>query len=89
MTRSRAWVVAGLVGFLPGGLVATLMLYVAWQHNPQGEFYEGSVVHWGSWLGVGASWFVVIGVPTALFTRLVLVPFTAPRGPNEERESPG
>lgn len=89
MTRSRAWVLAVLVGFLPAGVVAALMLYVAWQHNPQGEFHEAGIVHWGSWLSIGAVWFVPCGAPVALLARLVLAAFTESRSPMSDRESAG
>lgn len=79
MTRSRAWVLAAFAGFLPAAAVAVLMLYVAWQHNPQGEFHDGGMVHWFSWLWIGAAWFVTIGVPVALLTRLALAAFTESR----------
>jgi len=58
---------------ISGLMVASLMMYVAWRHNPQGAFHEergGAVtIHWFSWLQVGLSWFLPIaalGIITAL-----------------------
>ena len=39
---------------------AALMMYAAWDHNPQGEFHEtdgSGTIHWLSWLPIGAIWF--------------------------------
>ena len=45
------------------GLVAAAsMMYVAWEHNPQGEFHEtdgSGTIHWLSWLPIGGGWFAV------------------------------
>ena len=35
------------------------MMYIAWQHNSQGELHEAGRIHWGPWLAVGASWFAL------------------------------
>lgn len=58
-----AWLVAG--GFcLLGFCLAVLMMYVAWDHNPQGEFHDETGIHWLVWLGIGFGWIVAIaGVP--------------------------
>lgn len=57
------WLVAG--GFcLLGFCLGALMLYVAWDHNPQGEFRDETGVHWLAWLGIGFSWFIAVaGIP--------------------------
>lgn len=56
-------VVFTLFGLLVGGL----MMYAAWQHNPQGEFHDETGVHWGYWLLLGFLWFIFItGVPYAI-----------------------
>ncbi|NLE00004.1 MAG: hypothetical protein GX640_09020 [Fibrobacter sp.] len=36
-----------VAGIIPGILPAAFMMYAAWQHNPQGEFfdYETGVIH--------------------------------------------
>lgn len=57
------WLVAA--GFCSLGIVvAAFMMYVAWDHNPQGEFHDETGIHWGSWLSVGFGGFIFIaGVP--------------------------
>ena len=68
-----AWSVLAAFTFVGAG-VSGLMMYIAWQHNPQGEFYDEFSIHWLSWLGVGFGWFVAVaGVPclvSAVFTFL-------------------
>ena len=61
-----------------GFAVAAFMMYVGWQHNSQGEFHEESGVHWGYWLFLGFSWFIVVtGIPYAIalavFTRRFII----------------
>jgi hypothetical protein len=52
---------------LIGLAVAAFMMYVAWQHNPQGEFHDETGVYWGYWLLLGFSWFIAIsGIPYAV-----------------------
>ena len=34
------------------------MMYVAWQHNPQGEFHDTAGINWLNWLAIGFSWFI-------------------------------
>ena len=49
---------------LIGLAVGAFMMYVAWKHNPQGEFHDETGVYWGYWLLLGFSWFIAIaGVP--------------------------
>ncbi len=67
------WKTALLIGTILGLGAAILTMYAAWQHNPQGEFHEGSVLHWMPWLYIGASWFVVVGLCTGLCSRVVLL----------------
>ena len=68
-----------LIVFTVLGLaVAAFMMYVGWQHNSQGEFHNESGVHWGYWLFLGFSWFIVItGIPytiaLAVFIRRFII----------------
>ena len=62
----RPWKTAAVLGSSAGLVAAGLMMYVAWQHNAQGEIHEESGVHWLYWLGIGLSWLIVVGVPMAL-----------------------
>jgi uncharacterized membrane protein len=41
-------------------MVGAYMMWVAWDHNPQGAYHEEGVVHWGDWLAIGISWMVVV-----------------------------
>jgi hypothetical protein len=52
-------------------LLAAFTMYAAWDHNPQGRFHERDphgalLIHWGQWLGIGLSWFVMLAVPLTL-----------------------
>jgi hypothetical protein len=42
-------------------------MWVAWDHNPQGEFHEAGVIHWREWAPIGVLWagavFAVVFVP--------------------------
>lgn len=38
---------------------AGTMMYVAWEHNPQGRFHENGIIHWDQWLIIGGTHFVV------------------------------
>ena len=74
MMRSANRGIAGGVGVailvvftVFGLLLAGLMMYAAWQHNPQGEFHDETGVRWGYWLLLGFLWFIFItGVPYAI-----------------------
>jgi hypothetical protein len=50
---------------LVGTLWAALMMYAAWEHNPQARFHEGGIVQWADWMSVGAIHFVVASVMAA------------------------
>jgi hypothetical protein len=82
MKRATAAVL--LVSALAGGLAAAAVMYVAWQHNPQGEFHEeinGVLsIHWGDWLRVGLSWFAVVFVPLSLVGTAVVRLLPSGRG---------
>jgi hypothetical protein len=62
-----------LVFTVLGLAVAALMMYIGWQHNSQGEFYDETGVHWGYWLFLGFSWFIVItGIPYAVAVAVLI-----------------
>jgi hypothetical protein len=68
-------VVTVLTGALGGG-VAALAMYVAWEHNPEGEFHEmmelgTQLIHWGPWAAVGVTWFAVTFIPLVLVGAMV------------------
>jgi len=59
---------AAVLGSSAGIVAAGLMMYVAWQHNAQGEVHDQRCVHWLYWVGIGVSWLVVVALPIALAT---------------------
>jgi hypothetical protein len=63
-TRFLLQLLAG-VAVLPA-LVATLMMTIAWQDNPQDEFHGPDGVQWDAWLAVGWATFLVLWVPLAV-----------------------
>ena len=42
-----------------GVVVATFMMYVAWEHNPQQIVHSEDAIHYGYLISIGASWFIV------------------------------
>src|SRR5580765_5635892 len=69
--------------------VSVVVMWIAWQHNPQGEFHEQRDVSWGSWLYVGASWYVVTFVLFATTTWGVLqLVWRGPRPPSNSAVNP-
>ncbi len=54
-----------LVGATFVGLIcAAFMMYVAWQHNAQGEIHNEEGIDWVYWLLIGLSWFfVTVAIP--------------------------
>jgi hypothetical protein len=67
--RTLGLVLAGLA--VPALAVAALMMYIAWQHNSQGELYEAGEIHWAAWLAVGWSWALALWVPLAALAAAV------------------
>ena len=51
------------IGALAGTMIAIFPMYAAWDHNPQGVYYDiqSGDIHWLNWLGIGASWFILSG----------------------------
>lgn len=60
------WKTGTIVGILSGVLVAAAVMYVSWQHNPQGEIHNELGVSWGYWFLVGFGWFVATAVTISL-----------------------
>lgn len=59
------------VFFAAGALVAAAMMYIAWDHNSQGEIHDETGIHWGYWLFLGITWFAAIGVVPSVLAFLV------------------
>jgi ABC-type phosphate/phosphonate transport system permease subunit len=67
----RTVAIAASIATFAAVVVSAFAMYAAWDHNPQGEFHETfrdgtTVIHWGDWLGIGLSWFLMVGVPIFL-----------------------
>ena len=43
-----------------GLIFAAFMMYLAWEHNPQGEIHNENGIDWWYWFLVGLSWFLAI-----------------------------
>lgn len=54
------WKTGGLLGSGVGLVVAALVMYIAWDHNAQGEIHNESGVGWSYWLLMGLGWFVPV-----------------------------
>ncbi len=48
-----------LLSVLFGLFFGVAMMYIAWDHNSQCEVHCAGVIHWGYWLQIGGSWFVI------------------------------
>lgn len=62
-----------LLSSLPGVILGGVMMYIAWEHNPQGEFHTEAGLEWSRWLGLGALWFLlpfIVGVICAGILRI-------------------
>jgi len=42
-----------------GLILALLMMYVAWEHNPQCEIVDDGIIDFKYWIEIGLSWFIV------------------------------
>jgi hypothetical protein len=62
---------------LLGLLVAGFMMFVAWEHNPQGAFHEEKLdgtttIHWLDWGLIGLSWFFPVAAAPLVVGALAL-----------------
>ena len=72
------WKAGVLLGSALGLAVAGVVMYIAWDHNAQGEIHNDLGVSWGYWFLIGVSWFapvaaalsLVLGGVFALLSRL-------------------
>ena len=71
----RAFVRATLGGAALAAPLAGMAMYIAWQHNPQGQFHEAGVIHWAwfqlglLYVGLGAALGALIGAALAYGAR--------------------
>jgi hypothetical protein len=69
------WIAFSIICLI-AALVGGLMMYIAWDHNPQLAFHEEGIIHWGAWLTIGVTWFLAIaGVPCAIALAALLFSF--------------
>jgi hypothetical protein len=71
------WVLS--ISVLFGTALGGVIMYIAWQHNPQGEFHQAGTVHWAHWLSLGGLWAALIILPGALLAAIAKA--TLPRRP--------
>jgi len=80
--RSR-WFIAIIPA--TAALWSAAMMYAAWDHNPQGRFHEGDVIHWGQWLGAVGAIHFLLGLLAGCFLWIFVVAFVnavkKPSGP--------
>ena len=67
----QSWKPAVVVGAVAGLAVTAAMMYIAWQHNPQGEFHDETGVHWLNWFAIGVPWLFAVAPPAALVSGIV------------------
>ena len=69
----KAIFVSVAVGVFVGLTAAALMMYIAWEHNPQLEYHVPGNIHWGHWLFLGFLWFAMVASGISLELSLVSV----------------
>jgi hypothetical protein len=70
--KRHPWKTGALFGNLVGLSVAAVMMYVAWEHNLQGEIHNEDGVSWAYWFLIGLSWFIPVAVPLSLVSGALL-----------------
>lgn len=66
------WRSAAALGASVGLLIAGAVMYVAWDHNPQGAIHNEYGVSWGYWLLTGFSGFAPVALGVGLVSGVVL-----------------
>jgi len=59
LKKLGTWRTSLLFSGLCGVLIAAIMMFVAWQHNPQGVIFDQAGVHWKYWMVLGCFWFAL------------------------------
>lgn len=72
LARALVW------GLGAGVVVGGLIMRIAWEHNPMGEFHDKTGVQWAHWLSLGAISAAFAGLPVALVAYAVLRPWGRP-----------
>jgi hypothetical protein len=69
---SHFWPISIIGGLIISVLISALMMFIAWDHNPQGEIHNELGIQWKYWLSIGGSWFISIFTIT-LIGSIVLI----------------
>ena len=71
----KHFLISAVIGTIPGLLLACFMMYLAWDHNPQGEFFnsETGIVNWTNWFTVGIAWFLPVYFITTILCFMSLL----------------
>ena len=54
-----------------GVILAMLMMYIAWKHNPQYEIHDKEVINFWYWITIGFSWFILAFVVVFVLMTIV------------------
>jgi hypothetical protein len=60
------WRTGALLGSTVALIVSAVIMYIAWDHNAQGEIHGESGISWGYWLLIGLTWFVPVAASLSL-----------------------
>ncbi len=52
-------------------IVAFVIMYIAWKHNPQGAIYLNDKIDYGYWFFLGFTWFILAFV-LVFFSQIIL-----------------
>ena len=68
----RSWIFGFLIGIAVGLIVALVMSYLDWQHNPQGIFHNELGTNWAIVLETAVSWFVPVALVSSVLSIAIL-----------------
>ena len=60
-----------IISTIVGTIVAFLMMYIAWKHNPQCEIDEKGVINFEYLLSIGISWLFLAFVVVFIFLTIL------------------
>ena len=60
-----------IISTIIGLIVAILMMYFAWKHNPQDEIYSEEVIHFSYLITIGLTWFILGFIVLFLFLAIL------------------
>ena len=82
--RRKEFAAIAIVAGILAAPITGLMMYAAWEHNPQGAIHEMGVdgallIHWRYWILLGATWFAPVFVSVCALGAVVRAAITASR----------